>query len=84
MRPIIEFCASNLGHGTDKLMHKLEQNPDYDVIEYGCLNNCGQCYLSPFAMLNGEILEADSPEELEETINAKIKELEAWGNLEID
>ncbi|KGE20815.1 YuzB family protein [Paenibacillus wynnii] len=84
MRPIIEFCASNLGHGTDKLMHKLEQNPDYDVIEYGCLNNCGQCYLSPFAMLNGEIIEADSPEELEEAINTKIKELEAWDNLDLD
>ncbi|MDQ0193884.1 YuzB family protein [Paenibacillus wynnii] len=84
MRPIIEFCASNLGNGTDKLMHKLEQNPDYDVIEYGCLNNCGQCYLSPFAMLNGEIIEADSPEELEEAINTKIKELEAWDNLDLD
>lgn len=84
MRPIIEFCASNMGHGTDKLMHKLEQNPDYDVIEYGCLNNCGQCYLSPFAMLNGEIIEADSPDELEEAIAAKIKELEAWDNLDLD
>ncbi|MCL6603830.1 MAG: YuzB family protein [Paenibacillus sp.] len=84
MRPIIEFCASNIGHGTDKLMHKLEQNPDYDVIEYGCLNNCGQCYLSPFAMLNGEIIEAESPDELEEAIAAKIKELEAWDNLDLD
>ena len=84
MRPIIEFCASNIGHGIDKLMQKLEQNPDFDVIEYGCLNNCGQCYLAPFAMLNGEIIEADSPEELEDAINAKIKELEAWDNLDLD
>jgi len=84
MRPIIEFCASNLGHGTDKLMHKLEQNPEYDVVEYGCLNNCGQCYLMPFAMLDGEIIEADSPEELEAAIDAKIKEMEAWDNLELD
>ncbi|ULO08406.1 YuzB family protein [Paenibacillus sp. 19GGS1-52] len=84
MRPIIEFCASNLGHGTEQLMNKLEQNLEYDVMEYGCLNNCGQCYLSPFAMVNGEIIEADSPIELEAAIDNKIKELEAWDNLEID
>lgn len=84
MRPIIEFCASNLGHGTEQLMNKLEQNLEYDVMEYGCLNNCGQCYLSPFAMVNGEIIEADSPIELEAAIDTKIKELEAWDNLEID
>lgn len=61
MRPIIEFCASNIGHGTEPLKLKLEQNPEYDVVEYGCLNNCGECYLQPFAMVDGEIIEADSP-----------------------
>ncbi|GGF60544.1 hypothetical protein GCM10010912_02180 [Paenibacillus albidus] len=84
MRPIIEFCASNIGHGTAALMKKLEQNPDYDTLEYGCLNNCGQCYLMPFAMVDGEIVEAATPEELEAAIEAKIKELEAWDNLELD
>ncbi len=84
MRPLIEFCASNIGHGTEPLKHKLELNPEYDVIEYGCLNNCGQCYLQPFAMLDGEIIEAETPEELEAAIEAAIKEQEAWDNLEID
>lgn len=84
MRPIIEFCASNIGHGTEALKLKLESNPEYDVIEYGCLNNCGECYLRPFAMVNGDILEADTPEELEAAIAAAIKEQEAWDNLELD
>ncbi|MEK3669042.1 MULTISPECIES: YuzB family protein [unclassified Paenibacillus] len=84
MRPIIEFCASNIGHGTEKLKNKLEQNPEYDVVEYGCLNNCGQCYLQPFAMVDGEIIEAESAEGLEEAIEAAIKEAEAWDSLEID
>lgn len=84
MRPIIEFCASNTGHGTQQLIHKLEQNPDYDVVEYGCLSNCGQCYLAPFAMVEGEIVEGETPAELEKAIELKIKELEAWDNLEID
>jgi uncharacterized protein YuzB (UPF0349 family) len=84
MRPIIEFCASNIGHGTEQLKIKLEQNPEYDVVEYGCLNNCGQCYLQPFAMVDGEIIEAESADGLEEAIEAAIKEAEAWDSLEID
>lgn len=35
-------------------------------------------------MVNGEVVAADSPEELEAAIDSKIKELEAWDNLEID
>jgi len=54
--------------GTDIIMKKLEQNPDYDVIEYGCLGNCGQCYTSPYAMVNGEIIAADTPDELYDRI----------------
>ncbi|RAP75380.1 YuzB family protein [Paenibacillus montanisoli] len=66
LKTMIEFCASNMHHGTDRLMKKLEANPDYDVIEYGCLGNCGECYMFPFGMVNGEIIAADSVEELEE------------------
>lgn len=77
MTPIIEFCASNADHGTDPLRLKLEQNPDYEVIEYGCLNHCGGCYLAPFAMVEGEIVEAETADQLEQAIGAKLKELEA-------
>lgn len=68
MRPIIEFCNSNMALGTDIIMKKLEENPDYDVIEYGCLGNCGQCYMTPYAMVNGEIIAANTPDELYELI----------------
>jgi uncharacterized protein YuzB (UPF0349 family) len=81
MRPIIEFCASNMHHGTDQVMKKLEADPDYDVIEYGCLGNCGQCYMEPFALINGEILSADSADQLYEQIIVKIKEIEAMYEL---
>jgi len=76
MRPIIEFCASNMHHGTDRLMKKLEANPDYDVLEYGCLGNCGECYLAPYALVNGERVAAATVEELEVLIAGKIKEIE--------
>jgi uncharacterized protein YuzB (UPF0349 family) len=77
MRPIIEFCANNMHHGTDVILRKLEENPDYDVIEYGCLGNCGQCVSEPYALVNGEIVEAKTTDELYERILLKIKEWEA-------
>ncbi|MFS0840097.1 YuzB family protein [Paenibacillus sp. 1P03SA] len=81
MRPIIEFCASNMHHGTDDVMKKLEGNPDYDVIEYGCLGNCGECYLFPFAMVNGEIVAAETADKLFDEISKKIKEVEEMYDL---
>ncbi|WP_166240575.1 YuzB family protein [Paenibacillus turpanensis] len=74
MRPIIEFCASNMHHGTDQVMKALEQNPDYDVIEYGCLGNCGHCYLAPYALVNGEIIEAETADKLHEKIEEVIRD----------
>ncbi|EGL18498.1 MULTISPECIES: YuzB family protein [Paenibacillus] len=81
MRPIIEFCASNMHHGTDAVMKKLEDNPDYDVIEYGCLGNCGECYLFPFAMVNGETVAAETADKLFDEISKKIKEVEEMYDL---
>lgn len=81
MRPIIEFCTNNRHHGTERLMKNLEQNPDYDVIEYGCLGNCGECYLAPYALVNGEVVASATVEQLENDIQDKIKEIEAMFNL---
>ncbi|NQX62545.1 YuzB family protein [Paenibacillus qinlingensis] len=81
MRPIIEFCASNMHTGTDKVMKDLEQNPEFDVMEYGCLGNCGQCYMEPYALVNGEIIAAESAESLHILILEKIKEIEAMYDL---
>jgi len=76
MRPIIEFCTNNMHHGTDEVFRKLEDNPDYDVIEYGCLGNCGQCVSEPYALVNGEIVEADSASRLYDKIIEKIRHWE--------
>lgn len=84
IRPIIEFCASNLGHGTDELMKKLDDNPEYDVVEYSCLDRCSDCSYDPFVLVNGEFLTAASAEELEAAIEAKIKEADAWLELDLD
>lgn len=75
MSPIIEFCAGNAHFGTDKALKPLEERPDCEVIEYGCLTNCGQCYLASFALVNDEIVEAATAEELYEAVLIKINEI---------
>lgn len=74
MRAIVEFCTNNMHHGTDKIMSALEENPELDVIEYGCLGNCGQCYMEPYALVNGEIIASANTEELMEEIMAAIND----------
>ena len=64
MNPIIEFCVSNLASGTQKVKEKLEQDPNLDVIEYGCLSFCGQCARKKFALVNGEIVTGETNDEL--------------------
>jgi len=77
MRPIIEFCMNNMHHGTNEVMDKLESDPEFDVIEYGCLGNCGQCFAEPYAMVNGEIVAAETTDELYEKIINVIQEYQA-------
>jgi len=84
IRPIIEFCASNMHHGTQELFNKLETNPEYDVIEYGCLGNCMECDYGPYAMVNGDVVEADTIEALEKAIDAKMNEEDPWASLDLD
>ena len=74
LKPIIEFCASNMFHGTDKVMKRLEADPELEVIEYGCLGNCGECFLFPFGMVNGETVAGATAEELYDAIMKSVKE----------
>ncbi|NBI28873.1 YuzB family protein [Chengkuizengella marina] len=74
MRPIIEFCTNNMHLGTDKIMKELEKNPEYDVIEYGCLGYCGVCSMEPYALVNGDLITAETPDQLKEKIEKEIEE----------
>jgi len=74
---IVEFCVSNMHHGTDEVMKRLEQDPRVEVIEYGCLGNCGECYLSPYALVNGESVVAETADQLYDLIWQEIEKQEA-------
>lgn len=74
---IVEFCVCNAFHGTDEIKEALRQDRRLEVIEYGCLGNCGECYLSPYALVNGESIVAETPEQLLRLILQTIDEHEA-------
>ena len=74
MKPIIEFCISNLASGAQEALEKLEKDPNLDIIEYGCLSYCGKCASTLFALVNGEVVTGDDPEQLVENIYVYLDE----------
>ncbi len=74
IKPIIEFCSSNLASGSQNTMEILNKDYDLDVIEYGCLGYCGKCAETLFALVNGEVVTADTPDELVENIYQFLEE----------
>jgi len=74
VRPIIEFCISNLANGAQKALEVLERDPNLDIIEYGCLSYCGKCARSMYALVNGEPISGNTPEDLVEKIYQHIEE----------
>ncbi|AHN23049.1 DUF1450 domain-containing protein [Lysinibacillus sphaericus] len=78
MNPMVEFCVSNLANGSQKTYEILERDPNIDVLEYGCLSYCTKCSESFYAIVNGELVEAASPEELTKAIYQFIDENPLW------
>lgn len=76
MKALVEFCASNVSSYTKIVVDELENDPslDVDVLEYGCLGYCGECYMEPFALVNGNLVKAPTAEELLAKIKAKLRE----------
>ncbi|ENQ3108138.1 Uncharacterized protein YuzB, UPF0349 family [Bacillus sp. 491mf] len=68
IKPLIEFCVGNLASGAQKAREQLEKDPNLDVIEYGCLGYCGVCFEGPYALVNGEVVKGETPDELVKNI----------------
>lgn len=64
-------------HGTERIMNLFEQDDEFEVIEYGCLGNCGECYLNPFALVDGMIVSAATVDELHDNVLKSIKQQQA-------
>ena len=78
MNPMVEFCVSNLANGAQETFEVLERDPNIDVLDYGCLSYCTKCADSFYALVNGELVEANSPAELTKAIYKYIEENPLW------
>lgn len=74
LKPIIEFCISNLANGSQAALEQLEKDPNLDIIEYGCLGYCGKCYSSLYALVNGEIVTGETSDELVKNVYDYLEE----------
>ncbi|CDQ21298.1 Uncharacterized protein YuzB, UPF0349 family [Halobacillus karajensis] len=74
MNPLIEFCINNLISGSQEAKERLEKDPDLDVVEYGCLRNCGLCSQTLYAVVEGNRVMADTPDELVDKIYEHLDE----------
>ena len=78
MNPLVEFCISTLANGAQETLEALEKDPNIDVLEYGCLSYCTKGANSFYAVVNGEVVESETPSELTEKIYAYIEENPLW------
>ncbi len=70
----IKFCENNFSHGTDEVMSKLKDEfEEANVSAEPCLGYCGDCAVGPFALVNDELIQADTADELYEAIKDAIE-----------
>ncbi|TCN25014.1 DUF1450 domain-containing protein [Mesobacillus foraminis] len=68
----VDFCEKNLDrflseeHATD--YHSFLSNKNVHYKEYSCQSKCKECQQSPYAIVNGEFMAAESSRELLEKL----------------
>ena len=65
----VKFCENNFDHGTEEVIDRLRENHrEVEISVESCLGYCGECAEGPFALVDDEMVKADSAEELYEAI----------------
>lgn len=65
----IKFCENNFSQGTEEIIERLkEETEDVEIQIEPCLGYCGDCAVSPFALVDNELIQADTPEDLYDLI----------------
>ena len=63
----VQFCENNFPFGTKETVDRLK-NDGVEVKVESCLGYCGDCAVGPMALVDDELVQADSAEELYEEI----------------
>ncbi|MFC4769366.1 DUF1450 domain-containing protein [Effusibacillus consociatus] len=69
-RMIIEVCETNEARQLIDQIHAVF--PDVELVIHPCLDRCNACFLIPFAIVDGELIEAYSPEQLLQKIKQNL------------
>lgn len=70
----IKFCENNFSHGTEEVVNKLKKEAKNVSVEVEpCLGYCSDCAVQPYALVDGELVLADSADELFDKISDKLK-----------
>ena len=69
----IKFCENNFEYDIESLIEKIDDElEDVDVVVESCLGECTICSEGPFAIVNGEVVKADTAEDLFDSIKEKL------------
>ena len=69
----IEVCISNEAYGHPDFIDRLLTHDFLEVEEVGCNSYCEICECGPYALVNNEVVTANSEEELYEQVMAQLK-----------
>lgn len=70
----VKFCENNFSYGVEDLIKRIEEELDGVSLDVEpCLGYCGDCAEGPFALVDNELIQADSPEELYDEIKLIIE-----------
>ncbi|WP_431028316.1 DUF1450 domain-containing protein [Lysinibacillus sp. LZ02] len=70
----IEFCMSNLSFGSADVYDELIQRENVVIEESGCTSNCETCDSCLFAVVNSEVVTAETADKLLQRVEEKMKE----------
>lgn len=72
----VEFCISNLVNGSLSAYYRIKEQdlPHLEVRAEKCLGYCGRCVNTLFALVDSQMVEAETPDELCENIMYTIAE----------
>lgn len=67
----IKFCENNFQFDVEDIINRLKDE-DIEVEVESCLGYCGDCAVGPFALVNDELVTAESADELYELIKENL------------
>lgn len=69
----VKFCENNFSFGTEEVAKALQEKyKNIEVLVEGCLGYCGDCAIGPYALVDDEMIQADTADELLKKIEDKM------------